>query len=133
MSQENLESLRQALDAVNRRDYAAWAAVCDPEVLNVPPVSWPESDPTQGPEAVWTFFIEASDQWEDCVYEHGELIDAGDDKAVAWVRGEMRGKASGAGVPWSFWQAVTLRNGNALRIDWFIDRDEALEAVGLSE
>jgi hypothetical protein len=31
MSEENVEKLRQALDACNRRDEAAWLAVCDPE------------------------------------------------------------------------------------------------------
>jgi ketosteroid isomerase-like protein len=133
MSRENVESMRKALDAVNRHDRAAWLALCDPALLNVPPRDWPESDPNRGREAVWDFFVQANEQWEDAAYEFGELIDAGDDKVVAQVRGEMRGKASGAGVPWIFWQVVTFRNGKALRFEWFADRAEALEAAGLQE
>jgi ketosteroid isomerase-like protein len=133
MSRESVESMRQALDAVNRGDRAACLALWDPALLNVPPRDWPESDPIQGREAVWDFFVEANEQWEDSVYEFGELIDAGKDKVVALVRGEMRGKASGAGVPWSFWQVVTFRDGRAVRFEWFAERADALEAAGLSE
>jgi ketosteroid isomerase-like protein len=84
MSRENVESMRKALDAVNRHDRAAWLALCDPALLNVPPRDWPESDPNRGREAVWDFFVQAKEQWEDAVYEFGELIDAGDDKS--WLR-----------------------------------------------
>jgi hypothetical protein len=33
-----------------------------------------------------------------------EVIDAGNDTVVAYLRGQMHGRASGAGVPWAFWQ-----------------------------
>jgi ketosteroid isomerase-like protein len=133
MSRANVETIRQALDAVNRGDRAAWLALCDPALLNVPSRDWPESDPIQGREAVWDFFAETNEQWEDIAYAFGELIDAGNDKIAAWVRAEMRGKSSGAGVPWSFWQVVTFRDGKALRFEWFTDRAEALKAAGLGE
>ena len=55
------------------------------------------------------------------------------DKVVADMRREARGKASGASVAWSYWQVFTFRDGKALRFEWFADRAEALEAVGLRE
>lgn len=130
MSQENVEALRQALDAFIRRDRAAWLALCAPDLENVPPREWPESDPTTGHEAVWDFFVEAFEAWQDSPLEHLELIVAGNDTVVAQVRGEMRGRVSGAGVSWSFWQVVRFRDGKAVRIAWFADRAEALEAAG---
>jgi ketosteroid isomerase-like protein len=133
MSQENAEVVRQALDAFNRRDKAAWLALCDPEVENVPPRDWPETDLLRGPGAVWGFYVEAQEAWDASSYEYVELIDAGNDKIVTQQRGDVRGKASGAGVVFSYWQVVTLRNGKALRIEWFTDRAQALEAAGLSE
>ena len=133
MSQENVEVVRRGLDAFNRRDRTAWLAVCDPEVEDVPPREWPESDTTRGSEAVWDLYVENTAGWrEGDAFENVEMIDAGD-KVVAHVRGEMRGKASGASVTWSYWQAVTFRNGKVLRLEWFADRNEALEAVGLRE
>ena len=129
MSKENVEGLRQALDAFNRRDRAAWLALCDPDLENLPPREWPESDPIQGHGAVWDFYVEAFEAWEDRPLEHAELIDAGNGEVVAHVRGEMHGRASGAGVTWSFWQVVTFRDGKAVRIAWFADRSEALGAA----
>ena len=136
MSQENVEVVREGLDAVNRRDRAAWLALCDPELENIPPPDWPESDPIQGREPVFDFLaVQAQDAWEDADarFEYVELIDAGDDKVVGDMRGEVRGKASGASLAWRYWQVVTFRNGNVVRIEWFGDRAEALEAVGLRE
>lgn len=133
MSKENVESLRQGLDAFNRRDRAAWLALCDPELENVPPRDWPESDPIRGREAVWDFYLEGNEPWEDSPFEYVEIIDAGNDKVVADLRREVRGKASGASVAWSYWQVGTIRNGKMLRLEWFTDRAEALEAAGLSE
>ena len=34
---------------------------------------------------------------------------------------------------WSFWVVLTFREGKLRRFEWFADRAEALEAVGLSE
>jgi ketosteroid isomerase-like protein len=132
MSQENLEKLRQGLDSFNRRDKAAFLALCDPELENVPPRDWPESQPIRGHEAVWDFYVEGNDPWEESPFEYVELIDAGD-KVVADVRREARGKQSGAAVAWRYWQVGTVRNGKMVRFEWFADRAEALEAAGLSE
>ena len=135
MSQESAtpdlaEVARRALDAINRRDKALWLAVCDPEIENVPPRDWPESEPTRGPEAIWDFYIQGSDPWEGGgAYEYGELLEAGRDTIVGEVRGEMQGQASGASVTWSFWQVLKSRDGRGLRIEWFADRAEALKAA----
>ena len=128
-----MEILRKALNAFNRRDRVTWVGLSDTALENVPPRDWPEAEPSQGPERVWDFLVEASEPWEAGALEHGDLIDADNDLVVAQVRGQMRGKASGASVPWSYWQVVTFRNGKARRIEWFADRAEALHAAGLAE
>jgi ketosteroid isomerase-like protein len=133
MSQENVERMRQGLDAFNRRDRAGWLALCDPDYETVPSDDWPEMEPIRGPEAAWDFYVEADEPWEGSPYEYVELIDAGNDKVVAHQRREMRGKASGASVVYSYWVVVTFRDGKVLRIEWFAERAKALEAVGLSE
>ncbi len=57
MSQENVESYQHAIDAFNRGDRAAWLALCDPALENVPSRDWPESEPIKGREAVWDFLV----------------------------------------------------------------------------
>jgi ketosteroid isomerase-like protein len=133
MSQENVEIVRRALDAFNRRDKAAWLAAADPEVENLPAKEWPENAAIRDPDAIWEFYVEAVNAWEEGSFEWGEFIDAGTDTIVANHRREVRGKASGAGVEWSYWVVFTFRHGKVLRVAWFADRAEALEAAGLSE
>jgi ketosteroid isomerase-like protein len=133
MSQENVELSQRALDAGNRRDKAAWLELNDPEVEWVPARDWPESDAIRGREAVWDFYVEVNEPWEEGAFEYVEVIEAGDDKLVTHARAETQGKASGAPVVLSYWLVITFRNGKILRIEWFLDRGEALEAVGLRE
>jgi hypothetical protein len=38
----------------------------------------------------------------------------------------MRGRASGAGVVWSFWAVIAFRAGNPALVEWFADTDEAV-------
>jgi ketosteroid isomerase-like protein len=133
MSQENADKLRRGLEAVNRRDKAAFLAICHPDIENIPPRDWPESEVTEGREAVWDFFVKNNDTWEDTQLEYVELVDPGNDMLAGEIQGEMRGTASGAGVHWSFWQVATFREGEVVHLHWFSDRAEALEAAGLSE
>jgi ketosteroid isomerase-like protein len=133
MSQANVENLHRGLDAFNQRDRAAWLALCDPEYETVPSGDWPEMEAISGREAAWDFYVEADEPWEGSPYEYVEPIDAGNDMVVAHLQREMRGKASGVGVSYSYWVVVTFRNWKVLRIEWFAERAEALQAVGLSE
>jgi ketosteroid isomerase-like protein len=130
MSQQNVELFRQALDAFNRRDRDAWLALCEPDFENAPPSDWPESAPMRGREAIWDFFVSNMDPWEESRFEFGELIDAGE-RVVAEQHATVRGKSSGARVAWSYWHVLTVRDGRAVRSDWFITRAEALAAAGL--
>ena len=133
MSQENVEdsSMTPWTRSIGATGVAR-LALYDPEFENVPPRDWPESAAIKGPEAVWDFYVEAQEPWEGTAFEVGELIDAGD-KVAAEVLSQLRGKASGATVAWSYWQVATIRNGKVMRAEWFPDRAEALKAAGLRE
>ena len=133
MSQENVETVRLAFEAVSRRDKAAFLAMCDPRVETVPLRDFPESAPTRGVEAVWDLFVELQGSWHEGALKPVELIEAGGGKVVTHAYGEMLGEASGATVAASVWSVVTFGNGKMLRIDWFAERAEALKAVGLEE
>jgi ketosteroid isomerase-like protein len=133
VSQENVDSVRRGVDALNRRDRAAFLALCEPELENIPPRDWPESQPIRGREAVWDFYIEGNAPWDQTSFEFAEIMEVGDDKVVGDLRQEVQGKASGAQVVWAFWLVATLREGRVVRNEFFRDRAEALKAVGLEE
>jgi ketosteroid isomerase-like protein len=133
VSEENVESTRRSVAAFNRGDKAAWLLECDPAVEMVPAREWPENAPIRGAEAIWDFYMEVTGAWADGSFELAEVIDVRADKVVLNSRREARGRASGAGVQFSYWVVTTFRNGRALRIEWFSDRGEALKAAGLRE
>jgi ketosteroid isomerase-like protein len=133
MSGENVESFRRTLDAFNRGDKAAWLATFDPDAVMIPARDWPESAPIRGAEAIWDFYVEVTRTWDEGFFELGEVIEAGPDKVLANSRREARGRASGAGVQFSYWTVGTYRGGKTVLVEWFADRAEALEAAGRSE
>jgi ketosteroid isomerase-like protein len=132
MSQENVEIVRQGFAAFNRRDKDAWLAGCDAEYETVPSPDWPEIEPIKGAEAAWDYYVSADDAWEPGPYEFDQARAVGN-QVVGRLRREARGKASGAAVTYSYWIVVTFRDTRVLRIEWFTDQAQALEAVGLSE
>jgi ketosteroid isomerase-like protein len=133
MSEENVESRRQVLAAFDRGDRAAWLALCDEDMEVVPTDDWPEAGAIRGREAAWDFYAEVVESFEPIGSGDAEVIDAGADKVVVRRTTEMRGRASGADVEFTYWLVVTFREGKVLRDQWFTDRADALEAAGLRE
>jgi len=65
-------------------------------------------------------------------FSTSEVRAAGDDVfATATLRG--RGRRSGAAFEQPFWYAMTFRDGLIVRVVTYLDREQALEAIGLSE
>jgi ketosteroid isomerase-like protein len=133
MSEENIESIRQSVEAFDRGDKSAWLTMFDPEAEMFPAREWPEQAPIKGAAAIWDFYVAVTEAWESGSFEVGEVIEAGTDAVVANTRRETRGKASGASVVFSYWTLTTFSDGKTLRVEWFSDRAQALEAAGLSE
>jgi ketosteroid isomerase-like protein len=133
MSEENVEVVRRFVDAFVRRDRDAFIALLDPEFEGIPPFEWPESAPVRGREAAWDFGLELEAPWEMGGYEITELIEAGKDGAVMGGTREVRGRTSGVEVKQDAWGVFSFRGGRILRLEWFLDRSEALEAAGLAE
>jgi ketosteroid isomerase-like protein len=71
-------------------------------------------------------------EFDDASAEIYELTDAGD-QVVASITNRGRGKRSGVEVSWDIWQVWSLRDGKVVRGQAFTNREEALEAAGLSE
>jgi ketosteroid isomerase-like protein len=79
------------------------------------------------------FFRDYYETWDELEDTIEELIDAGD-RVVSVVTTRARGRSSGIDVEWKGHAAVwTIRDGRIAQVTWFSDRDQALEAVGLSE
>jgi ketosteroid isomerase-like protein len=134
MSQENVEIVRRSLDGWNRGDFDAWGAGAHPEI------EWRSaiSGQFQGPETVSRGLEEMRRFWDDwhsvwdLTVEVAEARDLGD---VVLVLGHMRMRGEGSGIevdsPVAY--VFEFEGGLARKARAFIDPQQALEAVGLSE
>src|SRR3954451_5805828 len=132
MSQENLEKARDFIAAYNRRDFDAAVESFDPEIEWVLP-DRQSSDSCRGPDEVKRFWRGLDETMEELRLEPQEFVDAGDYVATR-LRHYGIGRRSGVEIDEEMYhQVVTFRAGRMVRIEYFGEWSEALEAVGLSE
>ena len=129
MSQENVNFMREAFRAFAGEDLSALAGLLDPDV-EWKPLEDPE--PQHGLEGVLQSLGAWYEVWDEVHMELEELIDAGS-SVMAVVR--MRGRHAGSQseVAERFFQIWSISEGKIVRFREFRTRNEALEAVGLSE
>jgi ketosteroid isomerase-like protein len=133
MSQENVEIVRRATDAYNRRDFEEATRWIDPEIeWDMSKVEVPDPEVYRGFAGLRTFLQLWQESWEWLELEPLEFIEAGD-RVVSVVRQLGRGRLSGAEVEQRFGQVWALRDGKIVRMEMYPDREAALEAAGLSE
>jgi ketosteroid isomerase-like protein len=92
----------------------------------------PEGGVYRGPEGAKRWAATWVDAWDDWGIENEEYIDAGD-RVVVVAHLWARGKGSGTPVQQRHAIVFTVREGKAVRLDYFGSKAEALEAVGLPE
>ena len=132
MSQENIEVVLKAVDAVNRRDPDAFVACLHPDV------EWEESGDVfpglRGTHRGWAgvrkWFQEAIlELWESLHCEVQEISEGSDDRVFLDLSITSRGKASGAETELRGWQVFRVVDGKVVRRWWFRNRAEALQAA----
>jgi ketosteroid isomerase-like protein len=130
MSQGNVEVAKRAIDAFNRRDVAAFAALTTPDFEWSPSMVAIESEIFLGREGIEKYFASLENAWEkfhilpDRFRELADLV-------VMLGRLEGRGKGSGVPVDASLGMVFDLRGGMISRIRGYLDHGEALRAAGL--
>lgn len=134
MSEQNVEIVRQAIEAFNRggADAGALSAFYDTEIEFQEDSKLPEPGLYQGSEAVAGYVRQYLEAFDDYRYEIEEIYDAGD-KVLVFNRQHGRGKGSGAPVEMRNAWLFFLQEGRIVRIRPYWDRAEALAAAGLPE
>ena len=134
MSQENVEVLRSVYDAYARRDSIT------PFKAYAPDIEWDLTGLAHldgatvyhGYEGVRAGFRDLLSAFRDFQFQPEELRDAGD-RVLATVHEHGVGRASGIIVDRRHYALWTFREGKIVRLRVYLDRNEALEAAGLSE
>ena len=131
MSQQNVDIVRAAIDAYNRGEWESLLNDADPGFeLDLSRAAGPLHG-VYGLDQIRRFWSEFADSWESVRIEPHEFIEAGADVVVPWtlhVTGRD-GIEVQARVTW-IW---TIRDGAVERLCMYQERQDALEAVGLSE
>jgi ketosteroid isomerase-like protein len=132
MSQENVEIFRRAQEAYNEGDWDAVLATMDPNVVFDSTRAGPDGEVYRGHEGAKRFWRMLRDVFGSLRNEPEEIIDNGD-RLFTRIRQRSTGRASGAMTEDVIYQIITLNEGKAIRVVFFRERAEALEAAGLSE
>jgi ketosteroid isomerase-like protein len=131
MSQENVEIVGRAIAAINARDIDAYLACCTENVeLLVAPLVGAEYF---GADGIRRFFTDIEDIGPDFRIEVQRVQAIGDSNAIAFVRVSSTGRASGIVTGAESANVYDFIDGKIRRIRIFLDRSEALKAVGLEE
>jgi ketosteroid isomerase-like protein len=133
MSQENVEIVRRAMEAWNREDMAALAAMSDAEVEFVSIFAGMEGRTYRGYDGLREYFADMRDAWTEFHRDIEEVIEAGDDQVVVFFHLRGTARTSGVSVDEDVTTVFELSKGRLYRMVVFRDREEALEAAGLSE
>jgi ketosteroid isomerase-like protein len=134
MSEENVENIRQAVEAFNRRDADAFVALTCPDVEWEDAVFWSEGSRTwRGIETVREWFAQVTEPWASSRVKIDEIVEASEDQLVIALTLTARGKGSGAETQLHFWQVNRFAAGKTAARRVFGERAEALEAAGLRE
>jgi ketosteroid isomerase-like protein len=132
VSEENLSTVRRLYELWNRdQDMMAAMPLLDPEIEYVNPESAIESGTRSGIGGMVRALESVDSSFTDYVHEPERLLEAGEDKVLAYVVFRAHGRDSGALVEKPEQHVWTLRNGKIIRFEWFHDDEAARRAAGL--
>ncbi len=133
MSQENVEIVRQSLEAYASGEIEEMLAHVDPEgELHSAIIGGAEAKVFRGHDGFRRWFAETRESFEELRTDLTEYRDLGD-RIVAFGHIHARGRGSGLEIDSPTGWLFTVRRGKVVRAEGFLSRSEALEAAGLSE
>jgi ketosteroid isomerase-like protein len=132
MSRSDVELLRRAVDAWNRRDPDLWRSYATPDV------EWTPAGPAAVEGTVYRGYDEVAaglravwEAWDEVLFEELEVREVG--RALLWLgRIKLRGASSRVVLDQEFAVHAVLRDGKLASIHAFLSRGDALKAVGLA-
>jgi ketosteroid isomerase-like protein len=130
MSRENVGTVKRAIAAINARDIDAYLACCNENVELLLPMAGSEY---LGANGIKRFFTDIEDTGPDFRIEVQRVQAIGDSTAIALLRVGSTGRVSGIATTADSANVYDFIDGKISRIRIFLDRNDALKAVGLEE
>jgi ketosteroid isomerase-like protein len=131
MSEENVEVIQRLYRAMDAQDAEALHEIASPDLEWIP--DWRVGEgPVRGREQVIRFFRARAEVFEELRTEPERVWDLGD-RVLVFVRHTGTGSGSGAGFDIRIAHLWALSDGMVVRGEGYANRDEALDAAGLSK
>ena len=132
MSQENVELVQRGFLATMEEDWPTAVGTLDPEVL-VQDFDVPDAGVYHGPDGFIAWLTAWSEGWDSWRVENPRFRSGGGEHVIALFRMVARGGHSGLEVTRDDAIVYRIEGGKIVRLEYFNDQQQALEAVGLSE
>jgi ketosteroid isomerase-like protein len=134
MSQENVEIVREAIEAFNRGDFEAALKRMHRDIEWQTLDAFPDAETYRGREEVREFWQTWRDTFRGFRLHLEECVPVGEHYVLATFRVSGEGAGSGVGVESpAVFQLGEMRDGQVIRVGMFSNENDALEAAGLSE
>jgi ketosteroid isomerase-like protein len=131
MSQENVEAMRAAMQAFNRRDGVSFDALLARDAEIVPVRAAVDGTVFRGLDAASQYCAAVDESWDDLRWEVEEIRDGGEwVLALGHIRG--RGRDTGAAIDTRAGWVARFREARITSFRTYANRAEAIQAVGLS-
>ena len=132
MSQD-LENIRRGYEALSRLDLDAWLGdVCvDAELHEI--AEMPDTAVYRGHDELRRWVESRTEAIESWQWTPEEFIHEAGDTVLIRVRLNARGRGSGLPIEGVVFHVIEMKDAKLARVRGFLNREKALEAVGLSE
>jgi ketosteroid isomerase-like protein len=129
VSQENVETVERAIAAINARDIEGCLACCTEDVKLETPMA-AVGGVYEGIDGIRRFLTDIEEAAPDWRIELDGVEEVDSKRVLAFLRTSATGRASGIRMAWPQTNVYDLIDGKISHIRIFLDRQEALKAVG---
>jgi ketosteroid isomerase-like protein len=132
MPQENVRLVERAIAAINARDIEGYRACCTENVKLETPMA-AVGGVYEGIDGIRRFLTDVEDAAPDFRIELDGVEEVDSKRVIAFLRSSSTGRASGIRMAPPTTNVYDLIDGKISHVRIFLDRQEALKAVGLEE
>ena len=132
MSQENVRLVERAIAAINARDIEGYLACCTEDVKLETPMA-AVGGVYEGIDGIRRYFADIEEAGPDFRIELDGVEEVDSKRVIAFLRNSSTCRASGIRMAWPQTNVYDLIDGKIRHVRIFVDREEALKAVGLED
>ena len=132
MSEENVELVRRFIDAWSAHDRALMFELLHPDAVFHSAITNVVGETFHGRDQILGVFDRWEEEWSEIRWEVDELIDVDESRVVTFHKVIATGRASGIETVRELGGLIEIRDGRVISQWIYLDRNEALQAAGLT-